>query len=180
MNTLLRALALYFMLAGLVQAQLKELNIPVQNLPDALHSLSSQTGIQVLFNAAQMHDIRSQAVAGSMKPEAALSRLLEGTPYSYEISGANTYVIKTDTIDKLVLPEVKITGLMDSDAPGNPSYTRSNASTATKSSMPIMQTPISTQVIPRAVIKDQQAVQIEDVIKNVSGVFPGFTFGGAC
>lgn len=33
MNTLLRALALYFMLAGLVQAQLKELNIPVQNLP---------------------------------------------------------------------------------------------------------------------------------------------------
>lgn len=178
MNTVLRALALYFMFAGLVQAQSIELNIPAQNLPDALHSLSNQTGIQLLFNAAQMHDIRSQTVAGPIKPEAALNRLLEGTPYSYEISGTNTYVIKTDTIDKLVLPEVKITGLMDSDAPGNPSYTRSNASTATKSSMPIMQTPISTQVIPRAVIKDQQAVQIEDVIKNVSGVFPGFTFGG--
>lgn len=178
MNTVLRALALYFMFAGLVQAQSIELNIPAQNLPDALHSLSNQTGIQLLFNAAQMHDIRSQAVAGPIKPEAALSRLLEGTPYSYEISGTNTYVIKTDTIDKLVLPEVKITGLMDSDAPGNPSYTRSNASTATKSSMAIMQTPISTQVVPRAVIKDQQAVQIEDAVKNVSGVFPGFTFGG--
>lgn len=103
---------------------------------------------------------------------------MEGTPYSYEISGANTYVIKTDTIDKLVLPEVKITGLIILMHRVGPSYTRSNALTATKSSMPIMQTPISTQVIPRAVIKDQQAVQIEDVIKNVSGVFPGFTFGG--
>ncbi|HNP52819.1 MAG TPA: TonB-dependent siderophore receptor, partial [Nitrosomonas nitrosa] len=49
---------------------------------------------------------------------------------------------------------------------------------ATKSNLPLMKTPVSVQVIPRAVMEDQQAIQVEDAIKNVSGVFPGFTFGG--
>lgn len=67
---------------------------------------------------------------------------------------------------------------MDPDSPGNPGYTRTQSSTATKSNLPLMKTPISVQVIPRAVLEDQQAIQVEDAIRNVSGVFPGFTFGG--
>ena len=74
--------------------------------------------------------------------------------------------------------DVKSTPFRDVDAPGDPAYTRSNASSANRINVPIMQTPVSVQVVPRAVIRDQQAVQIEDAIKNVSGVFPGFTFGG--
>ncbi|MBX3629713.1 MAG: Plug domain-containing protein [Nitrosomonas sp.] len=75
------------------------------------------------------------------------------------------------------LPEMKITGFTDPDAPGNPSYTRTNASSATRANLPIMQTPMSVQVIPRAVFEDQQAVMVEDLIKNVSGVFSGFQAG---
>lgn len=63
------------------------------------------------------------------------------------------------------------------DAPNDPSYSRNNASSASKMNVPIMQTPISVQVVPRAVMQDQQAIQVEDTIKNVSGVFPGFSFG---
>ena len=47
MNIALRALVLYCLLIGAVSAQPMELNIPQQNLADALHSLSSQTGIQL-------------------------------------------------------------------------------------------------------------------------------------
>lgn len=94
---------------------------------------------------------------------------------------AKHYLISQATKDDtgpVELPEVKVTGSMGPDTPGNPSYTRTNASTATKSNLPLMKTPISVQVIPRAVMEDQQAIQVEDAIKNVSGVFPGFTFGG--
>ncbi|SFK22732.1 iron complex outermembrane recepter protein [Nitrosomonas aestuarii] len=41
-----------------------------------------------------------------------------------------------------------------------------------------MITPASVQVVPQAVLEDQQAIQIEDAVKNVSGVSPGFSFGG--
>lgn len=66
----------------------------------------------------------------------------------------------------------------DQDRPDDPTYTRDNASSANRLNVPIMQTPVSVQVVPRAVMRDQQAVQLEDAVKNVSGVYPGFTFGG--
>lgn len=87
-----------------------------------------------------------------------------------------TQGIKND-VKSVELPEVRITGSMGPDTPGNPSYTRTNASSATRTNLPIMQTPMSVQVIPRAVFEDQQAVVVEDLIKNVSGAFPGFTPG---
>lgn len=95
MNRVLWALTLFLLFAGAVQAQTATLKILAQNLPDALHSLSSQTGIQLLFNAEDMRSLHSRAVEGPINPETALDRLLADTPYTYEASSANTYVIKT-------------------------------------------------------------------------------------
>jgi iron complex outermembrane receptor protein len=44
-------------------------------------------------------------------------------------------------------------------------------STATKTATPIMQTPVSVQVVPRQVLTDQQTVVIEQATRNVSNVF---------
>jgi iron complex outermembrane receptor protein len=44
-------------------------------------------------------------------------------------------------------------------------------STATKTATPIMETPVSIQVVPRQVLRDQQAVVIEEATRNVSNVF---------
>lgn len=171
MNIALRALALCFLFSGSVLAQTAVLNIPAQSLPEALHSLSSQTGVQLLFNGAQMQGIRNQAVAGAMQPDAALNRMLEGTSYTYEKSSANTYVIKTAAGEKpLVMPEINITSTLDENSPHNKNYNRRNASTASRADMPIMQTPFSVQVVPQQVMKDQQAIGLEDGVKNISGV----------
>ncbi|MCE7917364.1 MAG: TonB-dependent receptor, partial [Nitrosomonas sp. PRO5] len=134
------------MFSGFAQAQSnKVLSIPAQNLPDALHSLSSQTGIQILFTAEQLKGFQSPAINGSMNTEQALIRLLQGTSYTWLASGQNTYVIKSAAEVATVMPEVRVTGAMNPDTPGNPSYTRTNASTATKSNLPIMKTPMSVQ-----------------------------------
>lgn len=52
-------------------------------------------------------------------------------------------------------------------------YTVPTASTATKTDTPIMETPVSIQVVPKQVLEDQQAIVVKDALKNVSGVFYG-------
>ncbi|MGH8614869.1 MAG: TonB-dependent siderophore receptor [Gammaproteobacteria bacterium] len=72
-----------------------------------------------------------------------------------------------------VLPEMTVTATPG----GEVGYTVPNASTATKTDTPIMETPVSIQVVPRQVLQDQQAIRIEDAVKNVSGVQTSFNYG---
>ena len=53
-----------------------------------------------------------------------------------------------------------------------------NASSATGTDTPIIETPFSAQVVPQEVIKEQQIVRIEEALNNVSGVsFAGSSSG---
>ena len=52
------------------------------------------------------------------------------------------------------------------------SYVSPDSLGATKTEMPIMETPVSVQVVPQAVLKDQQVVALDQAIQNVSGVIP--------
>lgn len=56
-------------------------------------------------------------------------------------------------------------------------YTVDTATTATKTDTPIIETPVSIQVVPQQVIEDQQAIRLEDVTKNVSGVQTDWGYG---
>ncbi len=58
-------------------------------------------------------------------------------------------------------------------------YNVPNATTATKTDTPIMETPVNIQVIPQQVLRDQQVVRIEKALQNVSGVYSSLGgFGG--
>ena len=94
------------------------------------------------------------------------------------IHAADQLDVQPVTVQEVQIITKSLPAFRDQDVPNDPSYTRSNTSSANRINVPIMQTPVSVQVVPRAVIRDQQAVQIEDTVKNVSGVYPGFTFGG--
>ncbi|MEM8677585.1 MAG: TonB-dependent siderophore receptor [Cyanobacteria bacterium P01_G01_bin.67] len=54
-----------------------------------------------------------------------------------------------------------------------------NASTATRTDTPIRDIPQSIQVIPQQVIEDQQAIRLDEVLNNVSGVTTGGRVGNA-
>ncbi|MGI0493622.1 TonB-dependent siderophore receptor [Alkalinema pantanalense CENA528] len=59
-----------------------------------------------------------------------------------------------------------------------PSYRVPSASTATGTDTRILDAPVSIQVVPKDVIRDQQATRLEEVTRNVSGVtFSGENFG---
>lgn len=61
----------------------------------------------------------------------------------------------------------------DGASSNNPSgYGPLNAKGATRTLAPVMQTPVSEQVVSQQVLKDQQTVYLTDALQNVSGVTP--------
>ncbi len=159
-------------------------HIPAGTLDQALNRLAQQSGIAISMNADKIKGLTSPGLNGAHSVEAGLKQLLQNSGYTFEKNAAGYILVQKQSEqsslhqDAIKMPEVKVIDFMDPDAPGNPSYTRTQSSTASKTNLPIMKTPISVQVVPRAVLEDQQAVQVEDAVRNVSGVFPGFTFGG--
>ena len=51
-----------------------------------------------------------------------------------------------------------------------------STSTATRTNTPILDTPVSIQVVPRQVLDDQQVIRLDEALANVSGVSRGGTF----
>lgn len=84
-------------------------------------------------------------------------------------TGGLAYSLNPDSEDD---EEVVVTG------DRAPSYRVPNASTATGTDTPILETPFSIQVVPQDVIRDQQVIRIEDALTNVSGVTFAGTNGG--
>lgn len=62
--------------------------------------------------------------------------------------------------------ELIVTGEQDS-------FTVPNATTGTRTDTPLRDTPQSIQVIPRKIIDEQQAIELDDVLRNASGVVSG-------
>ncbi|MEM1291584.1 MAG: TonB-dependent siderophore receptor [Cyanobacteria bacterium P01_H01_bin.162] len=60
----------------------------------------------------------------------------------------------------------------------DPGYAESNATTATRTDTPLIEIPQSIQVIPEAVLEDQQVIRLNDALRNVPGVVPGNSFAG--
>lgn len=113
MRKKLLAVLLASMFAGNAWAENKNINIAPQDMPAALHSLASQTGIQLLFTADDLKGIQTRAVSGSMSIEDALGRLLEGTDYIFAVSGSGTYVLRRKDVQRVsTLDEVVVTARM--------------------------------------------------------------------
>ncbi len=69
------------------------------------------------------------------------------------------------------LPTITITGAADQG------YAASQAGTGTKTDTPLMETPLSIQVIPQQILEDQKVIILDQALKNVSGVRPDNTRG---
>lgn len=155
----------------------RSFNIAPQPLYSALSALAEQSGVQFVYNSELVKGIDSPGVSGRHSLEGALKRLLAGSGIGYRVNGSNTVRLDKMAVvepqSSTVMPAVTVTGksgYADSD-PYNPNYNRASAKTATKTDTPIMETPMSIQVVPRAVMNDQQNINILDALnRNVSGV----------
>jgi iron complex outermembrane receptor protein len=161
-------------------------DIPAQSLNQALLMFGRQSQQQLMYGTEIADNLRSRNLQGDYTAEEAIRILLGDAPLQAVTTGEGAITLQPraaelhNNLGPQTMPAVQVVGkaAYDSTDPYNPDYRLPNASTATKTDTPIMETPISIQVIPKAVMHDQQAVQLGDALKNVSGVFQGFSFGG--
>ena len=175
------------------EAEAFALDLPAQSLGDTLQAISERSGAQLLYGAELVADRESPAVAGEMTVGEALERALADSGLGYRPTAEDTYAItskqratRADDPARLdgaatrpdpgeaKLPETVVTG----SPLGEERYKAESATTATRTNTPIMDFPGSIQVVPREVIDDQNAQDLREVVRNVSGVFMENSFGG--
>ncbi|MDO8926708.1 MAG: TonB-dependent hemoglobin/transferrin/lactoferrin family receptor [Sideroxyarcus sp.] len=155
MQKKLLAILLASMFAGPALAEDKTITITItaQDMPGALHSLASQTGIQLLFTADELKNIQAKEINGSMSVEEALQRLLEGTNYTYRATGNGTYVLQRLGA-ALMQDEVVVV--------------------ATRTPNKLARVPASVSLVTADDFSEQQAATVGDVMKKL----PNVDFGG--
>ncbi|MFZ2169356.1 MAG: TonB-dependent receptor [Methylococcaceae bacterium] len=155
-------------------------NIPVQPLGAAIEAVSKQTGLQPFYADGALAGKPSPALKGNYSKREAVARLLAQSGLDYTFTGGSTLAIKPKTDQSATtLKPMTVVGeaVQDPNDPLNESYTVTNSFSATKTDTPIFDTPVSIQVVPRAVMNDQKTTTIKDALENVSSVRPQSTLG---
>jgi iron complex outermembrane receptor protein len=181
------------MLLAIVQAnsavaetgQKQNFHIPAQSLSSALLQFSEDTGIKTFFSADVARNIKTSGVSGSYTPQQALDKLLANTGIAYRFTDTQSVTLsvapKNSGTETTTLKAMTVVGKAKYDAndPYDKRYAAPNSSFATKTDTPIMETPLNIQVLPKAVLDDQQAIKLDKAVKLVSGVTTGQGAGGA-
>ena len=168
---------------GAVLADNQQYNIPAGSLATALNKLAETGGLQLIYDTAIAKGMQSKGLSGNYSQESALQQLLNNSGLSYRMKDNNTVVIEklppSTKQEPTTLSKVKVVGTKEYNAtdPYNPDYSHPNAGTANKIDTPIMETPFSVQVVPQQILKDQQAISLQDATKNISGVQTNFGYG---
>jgi catecholate siderophore receptor len=132
------------------QAPVLRFEIAAGRLGDALDAFRALTGAAVSL-PANVAELDSPGVAGVYTAEQALSRLLEGTGVAWRATGPAAY-----TLELRLAESVEVTARL---RPSSPKYTE-----------PLRDLPQTIVVVPAAVIEQQGATTLRDVLRNVTGI----------
>jgi catecholate siderophore receptor len=143
-------------------------DIPAQPLAEALADFGRQTGLRV--ELANVSDVRTTAVVGSLTAPAALRTLLAGTGFEARFQDAETVVVGTarDASTQALTPVV-----VTADATRRSRYTARRTMTATRTDAQLRDVPQAISVVDRDLIADQSMQSMTDVVRYVPGISMG-------
>lgn len=166
------------------EGAIQQYSIPAGSLASSLNRLAETSGLQLVYDSAITNGLSSKGLTGSYTPEEALQQLLGSSGLSYRMTNNGNVLIERQSLnykqDPDTMPAVKVVGntIYGAQDPYNPDYTLPDASIATKTDTPIMETPYAVTVVPQQVLKDKQVIRVEDAITSVAGVQSSWTNGG--
>lgn len=174
-------------LTAFAQSDQVSLNIPPQELAPALAALAEQANMQILYASELAGSRMTKGAVGTMTPEEAVRKVLEGTGLQYVFTDA-----KTVTLQKAIIPvnaahaepsgtselpakqkPVKVPEIVVKEVrerTGDTSYLAEGTSTATKSDIPLIETPQSISVVTRKRMVDQEVNTIAEALRYMPGV----------
>jgi len=156
-------------------------NIPSKDLASALLTYAELSGVQLSYPKVLVSGIKSPSISGEHTPDQALRLLLSRADINYQyVADDAVKLTKKTSEDKSTgtsantLPAMIVTGndaKVAEEDPYSTDYYHTVSRTATKTDTPIMETPASIQIVPKALMNDQQNINILDSLnRNVSGV----------
>ncbi len=182
-------LSIYFSASPAVYAADKEdvikIDFSSQPLNQAVTELALESGFNIGGNAKLLTNKKAPALKGQYTVEKALDQLLKGSGVTYRFNKANTITLEKAKVAapqklnrakrKQKVAQKSKTETLQLDTVNVSAnriikYGASSAKSATGINAPLMSTPRSIQVIPEQLIKEQQAQDLKEVLKNVSGV----------
>lgn len=164
------AVALTLPVAGYVQAQEIELNVPAQPLGSALQEFGRQANVQVLYSPSDVEGKRSHKVKGKLQPGQAMTTLLAGTGVEYDLQG-NTMTLTAGRSSTLELGATQVTAnQLGTITEGSGSYTPGTIATATRMVLTPRETPQSISVVTRQAMDDFNLKSIDDVMRHTPGI----------
>ncbi|MBK8814223.1 MAG: secretin and TonB N-terminal domain-containing protein [Methylococcaceae bacterium] len=150
--------------------------------------MAEHSDLQVIYDTGLTQGLSTKGFKGSYSTATALQKLLVGTGLVYTLSNGEVTIRAVDKTPKAFVPVAnppktenlppasdttleKVVVEADSSNPyddptwatdpKNTDYNRPNATTATKTDTPIMETPVNVQVVPQQVLKDQQIIRLD-------------------
>ena len=164
------AIAVSLPIAGYVQAQELEIDIPAQPLGTALQEFGRQTNLQVMYSPTDVQGKNSTAVKGKQEPDKAIASLLNGTCVHYSLQG-NAVTISAAATSGLELGATQVTAnQLGTVTEGTGSYTPGTIATATRMVLTPRETPQSISVVTRQVMDDFGLNAIDDVMRHTPGI----------
>ncbi|MEN0104966.1 MAG: TonB-dependent siderophore receptor, partial [Pseudomonas sp.] len=163
---------------ALVHAEetLQRYDLAAMPLEQALRQIARQSGRSIVADPALVRGRTSAAVQGEFSAEAAAQQALSGSGLSLRVTANGTLTVeKIDAAaDALQLGAASIDGTQQQTAfEPVPGYFASNASSATKTDKPILETAQAISVVTAEQIADRKVDRVEDAVAYASGVRVG-------
>ena len=148
------------------------LNIPAQQLRQALLVFSQQSGQNVLLDGNLDSALRSSTVVGVYSPEQALAELLKGSGYSFSRTDAVTlYLVPLPKqADNMTLPAIHIQDYAGQDGGPSVGYQGKPKSTTTKLGLTDQQTPQAVTVVTREQMDDFKLNSVKEALRSAPSV----------
>lgn len=163
--------------------------IPAGELQAALTIFSRQTEMQLLYVSELVSGVQTKGIQGDYTVDEALRVLLAGTGLEHRFTDSKTVVVQRAERAKEMVPPppapvgleqskpIRVPEILVKDVREKPSWTTptdgykaDHASTVTRSTMSIAETPTSIGVVTRDLIKDTFSRTQGDAFEAVSGV----------
>ena len=159
-------------------------NLPAQPAASTLDQIARSSQTQLIYADKSVQGVTAAPVQGHYTAPEALTVALNDTDLAYEKVDNSVIAVKKankpTAASITTLPTMTVIDQAERDvnSPTNPDYSRTNATTATKTDTPLMETPYAVTVVPQQVLKDKQITRLEDAITSVAGVQSSWTNGG--
>lgn len=156
-------------------------NIPSQDLNSAVLAFAQRAGVRVFYDTAKLRGRQAPAVAGSMAPQAALSRLLAGSGLTYQFTSPTAVKISSPQADSgqgaaatvdgaTMLAEIDVQGKKESAFGPVDGYVATRSASGTKIDAPLIETPAAISVVTKDQVQAQAAQTIPQAVRYTSGV----------